>query len=136
MTWAYQGNSTHADFSKYGNNQMTMYSAIINTVKEKIKTNTSIDGILPCGTAIQNLRTSYLGDTLTRDGYHLSYTTGRFAAGLTWFRTLTGLSIDELDFSNVAGLEFVAADWEMLKESVNNAYLNPYEVTQSQYTQK
>ena len=24
------------------------------------------------GTAIQNIRTSYIGDNLTRDGYHLS----------------------------------------------------------------
>jgi hypothetical protein len=144
MTWAYAQNSTHGGFANYGNDQMTMYNAIVNTVRETIspffakkQADKKLTGFIPSGTTIQNIRTSYFEDAnVTRDGYHLSYTTGRFAAGLTWFRTLTGLSIDELDFSNVAGLEFVAADWEMLKESVNNAYLNPYEVTQSQYTQK
>ena len=28
------------------------------------------------GTAIQNMRTSYIGDNLTRDGYHLSIPMG------------------------------------------------------------
>ena len=144
MTWAYAKNSTHSGFVNYGRYQLGMYNAIVDTIEETIAPffnqksgNKKITGIIPSGTTIQNMRTSYFEDVnITRDGYHLSYTTGRFAAGLTWFRTLTGLSIDELDFSNVAGLEFVAADWEMLKESVNNAYLNPYAVTQSQYTQK
>ena len=142
MTWAYAESSTHGGFANYDNDQMTMYNAIVNTVKEtispffaKTKVDQKITGFIPSGTAIQNLRSSYFEDAMvTRDGYHLSYTTGRFVAGLTWLRTLTGLSIDELDFSDNASLAFLTADWEMLKESVNNAYLNPYEITQSQYT--
>ena len=144
MTWAYAQNSTHGGFANYGRYQLGMYNAIVDTVEETIAPffnqksgNRKITGIIPSGTTIQNMRTSYFEDVnITRDGYHLSYTTGRFAAGLTWFRTLTGLSIDELDFSNVEGLEFVEADWEMLKEAVNNAYLNPYAIMQSQYTEK
>jgi hypothetical protein len=136
MTWAYQTGSTHSGFANYSKDQIKMYNAITSAAQNILKDYEEIEGIIPSGTAIQNLRTSYIGDKLTRDGYHLSYTTGRFAAGLTWFRTLTGLSIDELDFSNVEGLEFVEADWEMLKEAVNNAYLNPYGITQSQYTEK
>ena len=142
MTWAYAQSSTHSGFANYGNDQMTMYNAITSTVKETISpffakkdATKKITGFIPSGTAIQNMRTSYFEDAMiTRDGYHLSYTTGRFVAGLTWLRTLTGLSIDDLDFSDNAKLSFLETDWEMLKESVNNAYLNPYEITQSQYT--
>ena len=142
MTWAYAESSTHGGFANYNNDQMTMYNAIVNTVKETISpffakkdAAKKITGFIPSGTAIQNLRSSYFEDAMiTRDGYHLSYTTGRFVAGLTWLRALTGLSIDELDFSDNASLAFLTDDLEMLKESVNNAYLNPYEITQSQYT--
>ena len=77
MTWAYQSTSGHGDFAKYDKNQMTMYNAIVNTVQSLVVGNWNIEGYLPSGTAIQNLRTSYLGDTLTRDGYHMSYDIGR-----------------------------------------------------------
>ena len=140
MTWAYAQSSTHSGFANYNNDQLTMYNAINDTVKNTVgpffaKTDATkkITGMIPSGTAIQNVRTSYIADALvTRDGYHLS-DLGRFAAGLTWFRTLTGLSIDDLDFSDVSGFEFLGNNLPMLKEAANNAYLNPYAVTQSQY---
>ena len=90
MTWAYQQDSTHHDFVHYDKNQMTMYNAIVRTVKEKIANNPDFDGFIPSGTAIQNLRTSSLGDTLTADGYHREDTIGDYTAALTWFVTLTG----------------------------------------------
>ncbi|MGI6280394.1 MAG: DUF4886 domain-containing protein, partial [Acutalibacteraceae bacterium] len=98
MTWAYQKNSSHSDFKKYDKNQLTMYNAIISTVQSQIVGNPSFSGIIPTGTAIQNLRTSYFGDTLTRDGYHLSYDYGRYTASLTWFHYLTGISPDMVNW--------------------------------------
>jgi len=50
---------------------MTMYKAIISATKTKILTNSNFTKVIPNGTAIQNMRTSFVGDTLTRDGYHL-----------------------------------------------------------------
>ena len=133
MTWAYQGNSNHGDFAKYGNNQKTMYSAIVNAVKEKVLTNTSIDGVLPCGTAIQNLRTSYFGDTLTRDGYHLSEDIGRYAAALVWYKKLMGADLTDL---TVVPTPFpdVARHLPVIKEAVNNAIRKPYTVTNATVT--
>lgn len=77
MTWAYQGTSDHSDFGRYGCDQMTMYSSIVNAVKTKVLTRNDISILIPCGTAVQNLRTSVIGDTITRDGYHMSYKIGR-----------------------------------------------------------
>ena len=94
MTWAYQQNSDHSGFAYYGNNQMTMYNAIIDTAENTAMKVSGIDGIIPSGTAIQNLRTSGLGDTLTADGYHLSDTYGDYTAALTWYRAITGESLD------------------------------------------
>lgn len=72
MTWAYQGDSTHSAFPNYDSDQMTMYQMIVQTVQNKICPNDSFSKVIPCGTAIQNARTSFVGDTLTRDGYHLT----------------------------------------------------------------
>jgi hypothetical protein len=128
MTWAYQQGSTHVDFPNYDNDQMTMYEAIVASVKEKIEPNESIDRIIPVGTAIQNARTSYLGDTLNRDGFHLSYGLGRYIAGLCFAYSLTGLSFDGIEYKADGVSEGEKA---VAIESVKNAFTSPYEVTAS-----
>ena len=67
MTWAYQQDSTHSSFPTYGSNQTTMYQMILKALNSKVKVQDSIVGIIPAGTAVQNLRSSYIGDTITRD---------------------------------------------------------------------
>lgn len=131
MTWAYQSDSKHSDFPTYNSNQLTMYNAIINAVKDEIVTDNDFEYVIPVGTAIQNVRTSYIGDTLTRDGYHLSYQTGRYIAGLTWFKALTGQSIDGIRYTP-DGMS--AYELETIKEAVNNACEKPFEITNSSYT--
>ncbi len=128
MTCAYQGNSTHGDFSKYANNQMTMYNAIVSTVNSKVLPNEEIAYVIPSGTAIQNARTSFVGDTLTRDGYHLTLNFGRFVAGMTWFHKITGMPIDDLTY--VPDKTYVTSQHlEVAKQCVKNAVQKPYEVT-------
>ena len=86
-TWAYQQNSTHSGFANYGSNQMTMYNAIIDA-SFRAATTAGISIVIPAGTAIQNGRTSKLGDTFCRDGYHLELTYGRYTASCAWFEKL------------------------------------------------
>ena len=134
MTWAYQGNSTHSGFANYGKSQKTMYEAITGAVKSDIIPNGRIDGFIPSGTAIQNLRTSYFGDTLTRDGYHLSYDIGRYTAALMWYKQITGA-----DISGITAVpdKFpgIAEHLPAIKEAVNNAFANNLEVTKSEITE-
>ncbi len=133
MTWAYQSTSTHAEFSKYGNSQETMYSKIVEAVQGNILTNRNISAVIPCGTAIQNARTSYLGDSLTRDGYHLTLDTGRYIAGLTLIHALTGLSVENIAYIP-SGV--VAEDAKIATESAANAVKTPFAVTPSAHTQE
>ena len=49
--------------------------------------------LIPCGLAIQNARSSALGDTMCRDGYHLNYTYGRYTASCVWFEIITGKDV-------------------------------------------
>lgn len=128
MTWAYQSNSGHADFAKYDKNQMTMYNAIVDTVQTLVVGNWNIEGYIPSGTAIQNLRTSYLGDTLTRDGYHLSYDIGRYTAALVWYKELFGADLTDLTVVP-KNYPHIASHLPAIKEAVNNALANPFEVT-------
>lgn len=132
MTWAYQSNSTHSDFVKYSRDQTKMYTAIVETVKSKVITNKDISVVIPVGTAVQNARTSYLGDTLTRDGHHLSLDFGRYLAGLTLIHALTGLPVNDISY---APPSVDANKTAVAVESAKNAVLNPYGVTQSQYTE-
>lgn len=92
QTWAYAQTSTHAGFANYNNDQMTMYEAIVDAVNSA-ENLVAIDAIVPAGTAIQNVRTSVIGDNLTSDGYHLNANIGRYTAACVWFEVLTGQSV-------------------------------------------
>ncbi|MBQ7171415.1 MAG: DUF4886 domain-containing protein [Clostridia bacterium] len=132
ITWAYQQNSTHSAFPKYGSDQLKMYQSILAAVSGEIDTKEEIAIVSPTGTAIQNARTSYVGDTLTRDGYHLSYDLGRYVAGLTFFRALTGLPIDGVDFAP-DGVD--GSMMKIAKEAADNAIKAPRGITNSVYTE-
>ncbi|MBQ7718392.1 MAG: DUF4886 domain-containing protein [Clostridia bacterium] len=132
MTWAYQGDSTHASFINYGKSQNVMYRSILNAVNQNIVNNSSFDGIIPCGTAVQNMRTSSIGDNMTRDGYHMNVVYGRYLLSVMWAKMLTGSS----DFASLTGIPArigtVDKDTlEIIIESVENAYKKPFEVTPS-----
>ena len=132
MTWAYQSNSTHSGFPTYNSDQMTMYNAIISTTQSNVVAKGGFDKIIPSGTAVQNLRTSFIGDTFTRDGYHMSYDIGRFLVALMWARQLSDKSIAEVKFTP-AGYALEARQVEAIKEAVENAYKTPFSITNSTY---
>lgn len=131
MTWAYQENSTHPAFPKYNNDQMFMYQSIVSSVKEKIETNENIKFVIPAGTAIQNARTSYIGDNLTIDGYHLN-PLGEYIIGLTWVLSITGWDIN--DFHTELVSEEFKPYIKVIIESAKNAVSSPYKITKSVYT--
>ena len=125
MTWAYQQDSTHEAFPNYGSDQLTMYNAIVNTVQNTVLNIEGIDGVIPAGTAIQNLRQSYLGDTLTADGYHLNDQHGDYTASLTWYAAITGETLDLVDYAPAS----VQSDVFTIKRAVGRAIINPYEIS-------
>ena len=134
-TWAYQGNSNHEAFNNYDNNQMTMYNSINAAVKECINNNHNFELIIHNTTAIQNARTSYLGDGLTRDGFHLSLKEGRLIAALMYYKTLTNTNISQLPDRLKGYLDLDNYFYRMAVESVENAYNNPYQITKSKFIQ-
>lgn len=138
MTWAYQSTyDAKKQFAEYYNSdQMTMYNAIVSVMKSKVQAEERISQILPVGTTIQNLRTSYIGDNLNRDGSHLTLDVGRYTAALTWACAITGASPYDVDWVPEEYV-YIEDDFDAIREAVTNAIANPLEVTKSTYlTQK
>ena len=96
QTWAYADNSVHPDFNYYDNDREKMYACIVNASRSACEKYGF--GIIPCGTAIQNLRGTDDGENCTRDGYHLNHSVGRYTAALTWYAALTGRRVLEISY--------------------------------------
>lgn len=92
QTWAYAQDATHPEFVNYGRSQQRMYEMICESARKAIRDH-HIRRLVPSGTAIQNARTSWIGDKMNRDGYHLNLTYGRYTAACTWFEALTGRNV-------------------------------------------
>lgn len=131
QTWAYQGDSDHKNFTKYDENQETMYAAISETSKKVMKL-VDFDRIVPAGTAIQNGRSSFIGDHFTRDGYHLEVNYGRFTAACAWYEALLERDVRKNPYVPASVKKIEA---EIAKEAAHQAVLQPYQsVSLEKYT--
>lgn len=125
QTWAYAQNSTHSEFPKYDKNQMKMYNAIVNAARQTM-TDYPFDLLVPSGTAVQNARTTFIGDNMNRDGFHLNVKYGRYTAACTWFETIFGESVVGINYAP----EGVTKDLKIAaQESAHAAVQKPDEVT-------
>ena len=134
MTWAYQ--EGYSGLGSFGNSQMTMYEKIVENVQKIVMPKENIADLIPVGTAVQNARTSFLGDTLSRDGIHLTLDLGRYLAGLVWVKKLTNRSIDDITYvPEQYASSFDGDVLPMLKEAANNALREPFKITNSSFTE-
>jgi hypothetical protein len=125
QTWAYAAHSTHSGFPAYNNDQIKMYNAIVDAT-EKAAERANIDILIPSGTAIQNGRTSIIGDTFDRDGYHLETTYGRFTVACTWYEVLTG---EEVVSNSYTLSSITATKADIAKNAANLAVKKPKVIT-------
>ena len=125
QTWAYAPNSTHSGFANYGKNQQQMYKKIMEA-SSKAKKQFNFDLVVPSGTAIQNARGTFLGDNLTRDGYHLDLHIGRFIAACTWFESLFG---EQAPTESYHPEKVSPEAAEVAKKAAHAAVRRPFKVT-------
>ena len=121
MTWAYQSDSTHPAFPRYGRDQAAMYAAILGAVESEILPNSAYAGVIPAGVAIQRLRATPVGDTVTRDGFHMSESHGRYAVALTWANTLCGIDPADVDWIPAAFADAIRPDLAYIREAVRES---------------
>lgn len=140
MTWAFPGDSTNKLFQSLGADQMKHYETIVAATQEHVVPVKEFAAIIPSGTAVQNARTSKIGDTLNRDSMHLN-SLGYIIAGLATYATLTGKPIESVGISEFPAStytsKYIITDEykQIVIEAANAALANPYQVTQSAYTE-
>ena len=126
MTWAYDKTSTYTGFKLYNKDQQLMYDSIIACTKRLLAAHPDLEVFIPCGTAVQNARTSFIGERMNRDGYHLHYNHGRYVAALSWYEVIFGKSALDVTWHPSSITDYCA---DMCRHAVHAAVLNPYEVT-------
>lgn len=136
MTWACAEDYTGSLFSNYQMSQEVMYNSIVEAVKKGVFPIEDITRVMPNGTVMQNIRSSYFGDNICRDGLHMALPHGRILAGITIVASTIGIDWDNIDLTGVHSK--LADDDKFIQvalESVKNAMENPYQVTQSKITE-
>ena len=148
VIWAHSNRSKQSAFVKTWNgDQMGMYSGMVELARKSVEPDPRIRAIIPVGTAIQNARTSFIGDNLDRDTYHLNKGIGYYIASMLWTCKLTGVTPDQIKFVTDDLTKYPPHNFDektpglkealvaVAKESVANALANPYEVTPSKLTE-
>ncbi len=103
QTWAYEIDSDHGGFVNYNRSQSKMFQMITEASEAFCEKNGLT--LIPSGRVVEALRHTEAfdyangGKSLCRDGFHMSYDYGRYAAGATWFQTLTGVPASKSTFA-------------------------------------
>lgn len=154
MTWAFakdcklwcfrETTPETQDPNPYQGDQMKHYQAFVDATKKYVLDpyGSKFAGVIPAGTAVQNARTSRLGDTFNEpggwkienqkeaDGYHLN-DKGDYLAALTWYAVITGKSAKTATYYGKG--DAYKADFAILAEAVDNALAKWDGVTESSY---
>ena len=140
-------NYYYINYEPYGTNRNNLYNVLIDRLKTYIIPNETFAVIIHTGTAFENALSSYM----TEYDLHRDYTHGtdytRLMAAYVWYCKLLGIEqLEDIQqdvipyqyFRSNTGLQDIhltELEKNILIESVNNALKNPYEITQSQYTE-
>lgn len=129
MTWANTSSSTSSYFRRrYQRNQMKMYNAICKTTQKVVEPTGVYDMIVQSGTAVQNARSSYMGDTLNRDYHHLNVGAGRYLAALC-LASACGVDLSNLTTIFTQRERVSDLHLNVLRQCVADAQAHPYRVT-------
>ena len=135
FTWAYDSDyhDYYDYFSYFNNDQDAMFSAMVDCYSNQVKPLGLFEKLIPAGTVVQNLRTSYMKETFTRDGKHMSSVHGRYLLGLDFINQVLDIDLNKSP-CNYLPNEVNPSFMNVAKEAIYNARRKPLEVTNSVYT--
>ena len=138
QTWSYDHIYTDGNeegyFAYFNNNQETMFDAIVDCYEDYVLPLNVFESMIPAGTAVQNIRTSYMGDIMTRDGKHMSNVHGRYLLACNFVSNLLKIDLDMSPCTFIAdGMN--SSYRAVVNESIRNARQNPAAITNSTLTQ-
>lgn len=125
QTWAYEHESTIKQFEQFNKDEKAMYDAIMEVSRE-FSAKYKMD-IIPAGTAVQNLRSSFNMNNDIRKGDHMNVTIGRYTVAATWYEAITGDNVQGNTYAPYTLPNHVRR--EMAQKCAHAANLLPFEVT-------
>ena len=128
MGWAYKSGATAAGFASYNNDQIAMYNSIAN-VGSTVAENTEFAAVIPLGTLIQNIRTSYVEENVLIDDSNLSVNIGRLAAAYMMTQYITGKDPLKASTPFVPSLRYDPDCIPAMQEAYANAVKTPFSIT-------
>ena len=129
----------HKDPNTGKYSQIVMYNNIVNITQDKVQNHEDINRVIPSATAIQNVRSSFMGDNFNMpdatqggsDGYHLN-DYGDYVAALTWYCHYSGDNATIMaGYTSNEKVSLTNEEFLAIAEAVNNAVDVPYAVTES-----
>lgn len=130
MTWAYKKGASAAGFKNYSSDQIAMYNSIA-AVAGLVAENKEFEGVIPVGTLIQNIRTSYVEENVLVDDTELSVNIGRLAAAYMWAQSITGKNPIAAATPFVPSLRYDPDCIPAMQEAYANALKTPFAVTEA-----
>ena len=133
------------NYEKYNNDRRLRFAAFAENVKNTILPDETFSYLIPTGTAVENVISSYMTETDIICDYAHAGDFGRLVAAYVYFCVLTGkdkleeIKVDAIPkkfvkTSVVSGDRVLSdADKALILEAVNNALANPLQITESQY---
>ena len=134
QTWSYDNDYSDWEdyFSYFNNNSNTMFNAIVERYHEDVEPLHLFEKTIYSGTAVQNMRTSYMKETFSRDGKHLSNCHGRYLLGANLVSNLFEIDLDLSPIKYIPdGMN--RSYLNVVNESIKNAHQNPDIISQSLY---
>lgn len=126
MAWVMEPSSSHPEIRAYEGDQLRMYENLVDITERIVQPIKHLDMVSPAGTAIQNARATRKFESLSRDGFHLSKSCGRYIAALTFLGKLTGIELDGVHFAPEGISD---QERKLAIECAQKAILNPFKIT-------
>ena len=127
MAWVMEPDGTHPEIRSYNGDQLRMYENLTTVTERVVVPTRGLDIVSPVGTAIQNARATGKLGCLCRDGFHLSYTKGRYIAAMTFICALTQMNPKDVTFIP-EGIN--DEDREIAIVCTANAIKKPFKITE------
>lgn len=132
-SWAAQKGYTGVKFSYYDFDQALMNEMIRDASKDLLKAHPEISIFINSMDAVQNARSSYIGDNMNRDGWHLNYTTGRYTVSCLWYEKIMRQNVVDNPYHPSTISEATAL---VCKTAAHEANLHPYTDVDLSYFKK
>ncbi|MBQ9938271.1 MAG: DUF4886 domain-containing protein [Oscillospiraceae bacterium] len=115
----------YPDLYEQGGHRMILFARIMETMRDVVLAKNPVDMISPTGTAVQNARFNGMGE-MSADGCHINIPRGHLVVALAFFKALTGVDIDGLEWLPD---EVTEEEKQLAIQSANDAIKTPNYVT-------